>query len=98
VGRYQYAFSNNEAGLAPQLRYEEPTGILPGDDYQAGYLGFNYYIAKHRLKLMQGVEYAKMNAQDAWTASLALRFFFGPQSGGAFPMNEMLPGHFGDYD
>jgi phosphate-selective porin OprO/OprP len=89
--RYQIAYSNSEEGLNPQRRYERDLDIEPGDLYQAAYLGFDYYIAKHRLKLMQGVEYSNMNGQDIWTTSLMFRFYFGPHSGGAFPMNQVLP-------
>jgi len=91
VGRYQVAGSNGDEGLKPQRRYESKAGFEKGDLYQAGYAGINYYIAKHRLKLMQGVEYANMSGQEAWTASFMVRFYFGPHSGGAFPMNKILP-------
>lgn len=89
--RYQLAASSDDTGLQPQRRYERRVGIQPGDLYQAGYLGLNYYIAKHRLKLMTGVEYANMSGQGVWTASTMVRFYFGPHSGGAFPMNDILP-------
>lgn len=91
VSRYQLAGSNGEQGLKPQKRYEAASGFEPGELYQAGYLGLNYYIAKHRLKLMQGLEYSNMSGQEAWTTSLMVRFYFGPHSGGAFPMNKILP-------
>jgi phosphate-selective porin OprO/OprP len=89
--RYQLAASNNDEGLNAQTRYERPAGLGRGDLYQAGYFGVNYYIAKHRLKLMTGIEYAAMSGEHAWTASTMLRFYFGPHSGGAFPMNQILP-------
>lgn len=91
VGRYQLAHSNGNQGLNPQVRYERPAGFQSGDRYQAGYLGVDYYIALHRLKLMSGIEYANMSGQEAWTTSLMLRFYFGPHSGGPFPMNRILP-------
>ena len=91
VSRYQLAGSNGDEGLSPQRRYERPAGFQPGDLYQAGYLGLDYYIAKHRLKLQQGLEYSNMSGQEAWTTSLMVRFYFGPHSGGAFPMNKILP-------
>jgi phosphate-selective porin OprO/OprP len=94
VGRYQLARSNLEQGLKPQRRYEREAGLTAGDLYHAGYLGVDYYIAKHRLKFMNGIEYATINGEDVWTASSMIRFYFGPHSGGAFPMNQMLPGHF----
>lgn len=89
--RYQIASSTDAAGLQPQRRYERTVGIKSGDLYQAGRVGLNYYIAKHRLKVMTGVEYATTNGQETWTASTMLRFYLGPHSGGAFPMNDILP-------
>ncbi|MFN4896400.1 MAG: porin [Pseudomonadota bacterium] len=89
--RYQLARSNDAQGLNAQRRYERAAGLGRGDLYQAGYLGVNYYIAKHRLKLMTGIEYANMSGEHAWTASTMVRFYFGPHSGGAFPMNQILP-------
>lgn len=97
VLRYQVAASNRSAGLSPQRRYEQPAGLQDGSLYQAGYLGFDYYLVSHRLKLMTGIEYSRMGGKDVWTASTALRFFFGPHSGGPFPMNQRLNG-FLDHD
>lgn len=97
VLRYQVAASNRAEGLNPQSRYERPAGLPRGDLYHAGYLGFDYYLARHRLKLMTGIEYSRMGGKDVWTASTSLRFFFGPHSGGPFPMNQMLGG-FLDHD
>ncbi len=51
---------------------------------------FAYYIAGHRLKLMNGIEYATMNGQDVRTASIAFWTFWGPNSNGPFPMAKML--------
>jgi hypothetical protein len=94
VGRYQLANSNNATGLQPQRRYEQPAGLPTGDLYQATYFGVDYYIAKHRLKFMNGIEYSSLGGQDVWTASTMIRMYFGPHSGGSFPMNQMLPGEF----
>jgi hypothetical protein len=66
--------------------------MTTGDLYQAGYLGLNYYIVGHRLKLMSGLEYARLGGEDTWTGSLALRLFWGPHSSGPFPMAQMLDG------
>jgi phosphate-selective porin OprO/OprP len=98
AGRYQVASSNADQGLKAQRRYEQAAGLPAGDFYQAAYLGLNYHIAKHRLKLMTGVEYATMGGKDVWTASTMVRFFFGPHSGGPFPMNQMCEGHFFHHD
>jgi hypothetical protein len=97
-GRYQLASSNKPEGLNAQLRYERPAGLPTGHLYQAAYIGLNYHIAKHRLKLMTGLEYATLGGEDVWTASTMIRFFFGPHSGGPFPMNQMQSGHFFHHD
>jgi phosphate-selective porin OprO/OprP len=98
AARYQIATSNDEKGLRAQRRYEREAGLPSGDLYQAAYLGLDYYIAKHRLKIMTGLEYATMGGEDVWTASTMIRFFFGPHSGGPFPMNQMCAGHFFPHD
>ncbi|MFO1484610.1 MAG: hypothetical protein U1F71_14710 [Verrucomicrobiaceae bacterium] len=92
VGRYQFAFSERETGLRAQRRYERNVGLGSGDRYHAGYVGLNYHIARHRIKLMTGIEYSKMNERDCWTGSVAFRFFFGPHSKGPFPMAQTLDG------
>lgn len=89
--RYQLASSNKSDGLLPQQRYEGEVGIGPGSLYQAGYIGLNYFLLGHRLKLMTGLEYANMSGHESWTASTMIRLYFGPHSGGAFPMNKILP-------
>lgn len=91
VTRYQVAVSSAEQLMDPQVRYEREVGLEAGQLYQALYLGVNFHLAKHRLKLMYGLEYANMSGEDSWTASSMVRFYFGPHSGGAFPMNSVLP-------
>jgi len=91
--RYQIAGSNHGQGLTPQVRYEQPAGLPPGDLYQAGYVGMSYLVARHRLKVMAGVEYATLGGEDVWTASTAFRFFFGPHASGVFPNRDILHGH-----
>lgn len=73
-----------------QRRYERPAGLTTGDTYQAAYAGLNYYIAGHRLKLMNGLEYSEMGGQNLWTASFAVRLFWGPHASGPFPTNSIL--------
>jgi len=88
--RYQLAVADENDGLLAQRRYDRTAGLTTGDLYQAGYAGFNYYLAGHRIKLMNGIEYADMNGRDVWTASIAFRVFWGPNSNGPFPMNKTL--------
>ncbi|MBY0399237.1 OprO/OprP family phosphate-selective porin [Myxococcota bacterium] len=92
VGRYQLAGSSGEEGLIAQRRYEREAGMSTGELYQAGYLGLNYYILGHRLKLMSGIEYATLGGDHVWTGSLAVRLFWGPDSSGPFPMAQQLEG------
>jgi phosphate-selective porin OprO/OprP len=92
VGRYQVAAARQENGLRPQRRYESPAGVFDGDFYQAVYLGLNHYLAGHRFKVMTGIEYAKMDDQDALTLFAGVRLFFGPDSSAPFPGNKMLKG------
>ena len=93
VARYQLAGASEETGLSSQRRYERPAGLPSGDFYQAGSLGLNYYLAGHRMKIMTGVEYAKMNDEDALTVYAAFRMYFGPHSNAPFPGNKLLKGH-----
>lgn len=90
VARYQVAISDSPTGLSSQRRYERPAGLGSGDFYQAGYAGMTYYVAAHRMKLMAGVEHARMDGRHVWTTSIALRAFFGPHSRGPFPAGSML--------
>lgn len=90
VARYQYAHGDND-GLRLQSRYERltapPVGTLTdggrGENYHAFYLGLNYYLYGHKLKLMAGAEYHTMdNGNDAGgkfdgiTGLAGVRMFF----------------------
>tara|TARA_R110002096_G_scaffold199271_17_gene383140 strand:+ start:10296 stop:11408 length:1113 start_codon:yes stop_codon:yes gene_type:complete len=82
VGRYQYAASSGDDGLVLQKRYERQalfaSSPTRGEGYHAGYLGLNYFLHGNQLKLMTGVEYARMsNARfDGWTWFSGLRMDF----------------------
>lgn len=83
VARLQYASSSRANGLSLPGRYE---AVIPGDDkgdeYLSGYLGLNYYLYGHKLKLMTGIEYSAMDGNgpsgdfDGYTAFAGMRFFF----------------------
>jgi phosphate-selective porin OprO and OprP len=88
--RYQYAASEEGDGLLAQRRYEREAGLTRGDRYHAVYAGLNYYLAGHRIKFMNGLEYADLDGQNLWTASFAFRMFWGPHSKGPFPMAQTL--------
>ncbi len=90
VGRYQVSASNSDVGLRAQRRYERPTGLTTGEFYQAAYVGLNYHLAAHRIKLMTGAEYSTLGGEPAWTVVTAIRVFWGPHSRGPFPMAQVL--------
>ncbi len=85
VLRYQYAHGDND-GIRLQSRYERLAPDLTdggrGEDYNAVYLGVNYYLYGHKLKLMAGAEYNTMDGggdggdYDGWTGLVGLRMFF----------------------
>lgn len=67
VGRIQYATSADDNGLTLPGRYEEysaKTTDVKGDAYLSGYLGLNYYLYGHKLKVMSGVEYSSLSGGD----------------------------------
>ena len=84
VARYTYASTDGD-GLRAQKRYERKVSLTDsgyGEDYQSYYLGLNYYINDHKLKLMTGIEYADMDGGNdggefsGWTLFSGLRLYF----------------------
>ena len=92
VSRYQIASASQATGLSSQRRYERLAGLGNGDAYQAVYLGLNHYLAGHRLKLLTGMEYARMNQRDSFMVWAGIRMFFGPHSNAPYPGNKLLKG------
>lgn len=80
VGRFQVATSDGANGLRVPGRYERlPAGDdESGNTYVSAYLGLNYYMYGHKLKLMNGVEYSHMGGgdYDGYTLMSGLRFSF----------------------
>lgn len=86
VARYTFSSGQGPDSLTGQKRYESSapglTGNGKGDQYQAAYLGLQYFIYGDKLKLMTGVEYAQLQGggnggdYDGWTALSGIRFFF----------------------
>jgi phosphate-selective porin OprO/OprP len=80
VYRFQLVSAADPNGIRVPSRYDR---LAIGDDefgntYMAHYLGLNYYIYSHKLKLMTGVEYAQMGGgtYDGFTGLAGLRFSF----------------------
>jgi phosphate-selective porin OprO/OprP len=80
AGRLQYATSQGADGLGLQSRYESaaPSTDKKGNTYTSAYLGLNYYIYGHKLKLMNGVEYSRLGGgdYDGYTFLSGLRMYF----------------------
>ncbi len=77
VSRYTYLESDDVNGVR-LARYESQIVAGRGDQYTEGYIGGNYYLYGHELKLQTGIQYAEMQdrANDggaysgvAWTAA-----------------------------
>lgn len=92
VARYTHGSSSDDA-LRAQNRYERGTDEIIhstpystdsgyGESYDAGYLGLNYYICGHKLKLMTGLEYASMDggsgggSVDVWSLVSGVRVYW----------------------
>lgn len=63
VGRYHYAKSSDNNGLGLAGRYERQAPNITGsagDEYNSIYAGLNWYLYNHKLKVMTGVEFSKM--------------------------------------
>jgi phosphate-selective porin OprO/OprP len=74
----RYTLSNGD-GLKANKRYEKKAGAQDGDGYQSFYMGLNYYLNDHKLKLMGGIEYSDMdggNDFDGYTIFSGVRFYF----------------------
>jgi phosphate-selective porin OprO/OprP len=82
VGRLQWATSQDSDDLSLPGRYENYAPPKPkkdtGDSYTSAYVGLNYYLYGHKLKLMNGLEYSKMGGgeYDGYTFFSGLRFSF----------------------
>lgn len=88
--RYHYASSSDEHGLEFNKRYEQNVAFGKGDAYNSYYLGLNYFIYQHKLKLMAGVEYFDMagvadddsnlmdtnKTVDGWSFISSVRLYF----------------------
>ena len=61
VGRYSFSFGDGEQSLRRQTRYESLVVDGRGDQYQALYLGGQYFINGDKLKLLAGAEYSNLS-------------------------------------
>lgn len=85
VGRYQFALGEND-GLRLSSRYDRLAPNITdgghGGQYHGFYLGANYYLYGHKLKLMNGLEFVTLSggghggSYNGWTWSSAIRMYF----------------------
>ncbi len=80
VLRYQYAHGDHDS-LRLGSRYDRLAPDLGpdayGSDYNALYLGLNYYFYGHKLKLMSGAEYSRMSNHHSGTSFNGVTFLTG---------------------
>jgi phosphate-selective porin OprO/OprP len=65
VGRYSFAYGDGERSVRRQTRYESSVVDGRGDQYQALYLGGQYFINGDKLKVLAGVEYSNLSGGPA---------------------------------
>ena len=82
VGRYSFAYGDGERSVRRQTRYESFVVDGRGDEYQAFYLGAQYFINGDKLKFLAGAEYADLSGgpaglgYDGVTYLTGIRFSF----------------------
>jgi hypothetical protein len=87
AARYHFASSDDDQGLSFNKRYEQEVASGLGDRYQSFYLGLNYLLNSHKLKLLAGAEYFDMSgvvsesvpersSVDGWSFAAGLRLYF----------------------
>lgn len=82
VARYEIAESDSGSGIRAQSRYARRTDIVEidedttadrGDDFNALYVGMNYYFQKYN-KVMLGVEFSELENTEAGTLDTTTLF------------------------
>lgn len=82
VFRYTHVESDEDNGVR-LARYENAIESGRGDSYDEFYVGLNYYICDHNLKVQTGVQYANLDdaandggEYDGWGWTTGLRFYW----------------------
>ncbi len=83
VARYQLGLASEDNGIATLNHEFKTVGKFTGDTYHTGYLGVNYYIYSHKLKLMTGLQYESLAGgigpkagNNGWTAISGIRLYW----------------------
>jgi phosphate-selective porin OprO/OprP len=82
VARYTFMESDRNDGIRFNGRYDNAViNSRRGDQYQEAYLGLNYYLHGHKVKLQTGLQYVSMRDQannggafDGWNLTTGIRF------------------------
>ena len=88
VFRYQFQGAEEDEGIRLNGRYVRRTEALGssdvnsgrGDEHHSFYLGLNWYICDHNLKLMTGIEYDDLEVPSRDSDVEAWTYFFGART------------------
>ena len=83
IVRYQLGLASQNNGIQTLNRQQHTIGTFTGDNYNACYLGLDYYLYGQKLKLMFAEEYASLRGgtgpsagYNGWTTYVGFRLFF----------------------
>ena len=83
VFRYQLDLAEKDNGVVITNRQEKTVGSFTGDTLNSAYLGLNYYIYGHKLKLMAGEQFSDLSGgtgakagYNGWTTIVGLRMYW----------------------
>jgi hypothetical protein len=83
VVRYQLGLGTEKNAIATLNRQQQTIGTFTGNNYNAVYMGLNYYLYGMKLRLMAGEEYAHLGGgtgptagYDGWTTWVGFRLNF----------------------
>jgi hypothetical protein len=81
--RYELGLASEKNGISSLNREQQTVGTFSGNNYNAGYLGLNYYLYGMKLRLMAGEEYANLTGGtgpkanfSGWTTWVGFRLYF----------------------
>jgi len=81
--RYQLGLASEANGITTLNRQEKTIGKYTGDNYEAVYLGANYFIYGYKLRIMSGIQYENLSGgtgknagNSGWTALTGFRVYW----------------------
>ena len=83
IFRYQLGLGSEKNSITTLNRQQQTVGGFTGNNYNAAYLGLDYYVYGQKMKLMFGEEYANLSGgtgpkanYSGWTTWVGFRLFF----------------------